>query len=745
MNKPKKANVICAALFVGALLSFSFYFCISAVMEPARALGDSVSEEYGIPLSRFSDAYYGSSALSDFIGRCEYLIFGGVGGSDVILGKEGFLFDAGEGGKGYNYLKDYLGVGQLTSYELQAFTSILDQRKLAYKNKGADYLLVVIPNSQTVYGEYMPSYIGPVQGSTRLEQLTNHLHEGGYDFFYNAAEALIPAKHNGVPLYNNTENSLNSLGEWYVYSAVCNKLASLYSAPGRRVDYESLDSYVSYTDGRELARRAGLEGIIKNKTISFSSGEERIYRSESLYGSMVRTEVFPEYLEDIGMSGSILLEFTDNWDRVQMMPFFSASFAEVTYKSSHQFSDLTLKSTRPGIVVQFIHEYELYSMISDYNLNLTYNAGMNLEIDPSVTASPILISQTQTGPTRVVVAGQTEAGAFITVSGEGIKTVGEYAVGSLFFIEVDIGERETATLSITARLEDKLESKVQTLRVRVEPEYKKKSAAVGGNSQLYPNDYTGYILLGEKQLEDVRAALEQKISRIANLGGTDTEYIYVIVPDKLAVYPENLPDSLRETAAMVRTYREMAASLRAGAGMSVIDLTEEMLSHKVLGQLYYQTGELWTDLGAYVGYHTLMSKIAQKHPGLKLLGLNDFDGRMTEDIGGELVSGLGFDGAVISESYLTLLPDYGSRVSFEQSGGGDLDTKRSFISYNDDGSLPVAIVTRDAYGTGMLISMAQNFSKMIVMAEDEHTIPDELIESMSPDYIITIRRNGELS
>ena len=42
-------------------------------------------------------------------------------------------------------------------------------------------------------------------------------------------------------------------------------------------------------------------------------------------------------------------------------------------------------------------------------------------------------------------------------------------------------------------------------------------------------------------------------------------------------------------------------------------------------------------------------------------------------------------------------------------------------------------------------NMADHFSKMIVLREGEFTLSDELISEIKPDYIITIRCNGELS
>ena len=122
--------------------------------------------------------------------------------------------------------------------------------------------------------------------------------------------------------------------------------------------------------------------------------------------------------------------------------------------------------------------------------------------------------------------------------------------------------------------------------------------------------------------------------------------------------------------------------------------------------------------------------------------LIDFSAVTEENVGGELVTRLGLDGAVISEKYLTLEQAFEKRARFEHSGDGVFDITRAFISYVDDDTLPVAIVMRDEYGTEMLENMADHFSKMIVLREGEFTLSDELISEIKPDYIITIRCNN---
>lgn len=742
MSRAKPINVVCAALFAGIILTFSLYFGISAMTDNTVA-AETVTVADDMTFSGFGESYYCNEDMQMLIGNIEYWLFGSIDSPDIILGENGFLFDAGTEDNGYNYLRDYIGDATLSGTELKALKSIIDLRKNVYESRGIDYLMVVVPNAQTVYSDYMPDYMGELSDNTRLSVLTKYLEQVGCDYFFNATETLLTAKTYGKLLYNNTENSLNSLGEWYLYDAVRQRLEQLYGIKGSQVGVSSLDLYTRSTDGKELARRAGLSSVIFNETLSLSNSAQTKYTVSSYYGTMVRSAITDEY-KVAGDDNVVLLEFTNEWDRILLMPYFSNTYSQVTYKDNHQFSRLAVEHMNPTVVVQFVHEHEIYDLL-DSNTLLTYSSGLQGSVQDDVTAPPMLIAQTSIDENTVCVAGETEYGALMKVSVDGEIIRNDYAVGELFFIPVDLGERESVRVKITAQAQGKKVSDAIELTLYRDDNAKQKTVAVGTNSELYSSDYSWLSFLSDEQMLSVREGLEQKVSNVKQLTGKDTEYIYLIVPDKLAVYPDDAPEELQQILPTLNKYRDVVRGVRESAGMTVIDLTKEMRNHTALARLYGQTDVLWTGFGAYVGYHSLASRVAERFPAVRVHELIDFIAVTEQNVGGELVSRLGLDGAVISESYLTLQRSFQPQARFEHSGDGVFDLTQAFISYTDDRDLPVAIVVRDEYGTEMLENIAEHFSKMIVLREGEFTVSDELIAEIKPDYIINIRCNGELS
>lgn len=739
-NRTKPVNLICSTFFIGIILTFTFFFGITAIT--SRESADASGTVNSMTFNRFSDSFYNNQKLKSLNDRIEYWLFGGIESDDIILGDDGFLFDAGTTASGYNYLRDYVGGITLTDDELKLFSDIIRLRKLAYENRGIDYMLVVIPNAQTIYSEKMPSYMGEISENTMLRQLSAYLENNGYDYFFDATALLTEAKSHGRLLYNNTEDSLNSLGEWYLYDAVCDLIDKLYGVDASRVGISSLSLYSRSADGKELARRAGLATIIPNQTISLSDGMQNKYSVNSYYGTMVRTEFTDSYQDQ--NSSTLLLEFTDEWDRVLLMPYFSNTFAQVAYKSNHQFTGLTVDTLKPSVAVQFIHEYELYDLL-DSNTLLTYNAGLRLSVNDYVTAQPLLLSQCSIDNHTVCVGGEVEDGALVRVTVNGRVVSENYAIGKLFFISVDLEDSDFVQVNITAKVDDKEESSPIELKLYRDSTAKQRTVAVGRNSQLYPTDYSWLTQrLSDSQIEAIQQTMAEKVRRSKQLTGKNTEYVYVIVPDKLTVYPEDAPDELRALLPILDEYKQTNISVRQSAGMKVIDLTDEMKSHRALEKLYSQTDTMLTGFGSYVVYHSLTSYVSGRFQNVKVHELMDFSAGSELNVGGELVSRLGLDAAVISESVLTLNREFELHARFEQSND-TLDKTMAFISYTDDSTLPVAIVLRDAYGTEMLETLAEHFSKMIVLREGEYTVSDELIAEIKPDYIITVRCNGELS
>ena len=355
-------HLLITALFIGILLSFSLFYLIHAASDRENAVADACLDGTrieGTDLSaRFRRAVFQNADTLSRIREHQYLLFHAISDPGVIVGKDNFLFEIADSEYDYNYLEDYLGNVRFSDAEHAAILSLLQKRADAYEARGAKYLLVVIPNAQSVYGEKMPSYLAPPT-ETRLSRLGEYLQECGFDGFLDLTETLLAQK-SDQPLYNNTENSLNAPGVYHAYRAICERYADGITAAVVPTPYEKLSFYQHHTTGKSIARRAGLENVVHNLTVSLSNSISKNYVTTYHSTNVTQTTFFESDLP-LGMTDtpSILLQFTNQWERLQAEPFFSNSFKRVTYQTNWIDDAEIFAMASPSLVVQFVYENQL--------------------------------------------------------------------------------------------------------------------------------------------------------------------------------------------------------------------------------------------------------------------------------------------------------------------------------------------------------------------------------------------------
>ena len=369
MEKEKSIfHLLITALFIGILLSFAIFYLICAAYQHDHDMADacldgSKIEGENFP-ARFERAVYQNKETLSRIRDVNYLLFRTVNAPNVIVGRNDFLFAIQDDENSYHYLKDYLGESAFDERESAAVLSLLQAREQSYNARGCKYLLVVLPNAQTVYSENMPGYMGDIR-QTRLSQLEKYLQENDFDAFINLTQDLIACKSKGL-LYNTTENSLNSMGLYYTYRSVCeylNRNLSIQAPIPTHYEF-----YTHRTTGKQLSQQAGLDDTVPNLTVSLANADVRgyrtVYQSRSASKTVLNGEDHPLGAIE---TPSILLQMPSTWEKLQSEPFFSNVFSEVTYQTNWYDDPEIFAQASPEIVVQFVYEYQLSALLSrDY-------------------------------------------------------------------------------------------------------------------------------------------------------------------------------------------------------------------------------------------------------------------------------------------------------------------------------------------------------------------------------------------
>ena len=355
-------HLVVATVFAGLLLTFGIYYAINIIVEGDAALSptcyDGTVIENTDPASAVDRAFYQNAESLTFIHQFQYRLFGIVNHPTVIAGERGFLFDAVDEETGYDYLADYTGHARFTAEEMAAILAELQARQASYAARGCEYYMVILPNAQTIYSEYMPAYYGNISDDTRLSVLERYLEENGYNGVIDIRRDLLDAKSDGW-LYNNTENSLNALGLYHTYRAVYRCFSSEVAENMDVLERDELEFYYHQTAGKWLAKRAELEDVVENRTVSLSNNTRLNYRF--LTNSPAATSIMLPFYVGSEASGSpeLLLQFCGAWERLLIEPFFSNTFGKVTYQVGLEDDPTIFEAADPKVVFQFVYENQL--------------------------------------------------------------------------------------------------------------------------------------------------------------------------------------------------------------------------------------------------------------------------------------------------------------------------------------------------------------------------------------------------
>ncbi len=142
----------------------------------------------------------------------------------VLAGKDGWLFFCGT-----RALKnDYLGADLLTEEELYGLAAHINELSARFAEENRELVILIAPNKERIYSEYMPDTLGPLQEPCKLQQITDYLREHTEVTVVTPIEELRSAKADlmcdGVLLYYKTDTHWNGLGGYIAVRALLHEL-----------------------------------------------------------------------------------------------------------------------------------------------------------------------------------------------------------------------------------------------------------------------------------------------------------------------------------------------------------------------------------------------------------------------------------------------------------------------------------------------------------------------------------------
>ena len=112
----------------------------------------------------FQDHFAGRTQMIDLYARMVAGVFGQSANEKVVLGKEGWLFFQ-------DTVKDFEGTSTLSPSEMDRLIATLERVNFLLERRGQRFIIVIPPNKNSIYGEYMPKSYVRAEGPSNYDRL----------------------------------------------------------------------------------------------------------------------------------------------------------------------------------------------------------------------------------------------------------------------------------------------------------------------------------------------------------------------------------------------------------------------------------------------------------------------------------------------------------------------------------------------------------------------------------------------
>jgi len=286
--------------------------------------------------------------------------------SPVLVGKDGWLFLARD--RTINVLEEDRRSAPLTQAQLERLARVYTERQAWLAQRGIKYLIVVAPNKDSIYPEFLPASY-QTQGPSRLDQVMEYIARHTTLNIIDPRPAFLAAKKH-TRLFYATDSHWNADGAFLCYQLVMERLRKDFPALAPMDASEFFSEEYPFLGG-DLAYMAGLEDMVtENKRVfipkipmsarGMSTGREKPGYYQPAQASVVEGKNLPR---------AVFFHDSYFWD---MLPFLGEHFSwtvSVWVRPNEQgpsiFDKDLILEEKPDVVVEQIAERFFVHLPSD--------------------------------------------------------------------------------------------------------------------------------------------------------------------------------------------------------------------------------------------------------------------------------------------------------------------------------------------------------------------------------------------
>ncbi len=243
-------------------------------------------------------------------------------------------------------------------------------------------------------------------------------------------------------------------------------------------------------------------------------------------------------------------------------------------------------------------------------------------------------------------------------------------------------------------------------------------------------DYISATPFSPLELEMWRKTLQDTQDWLQRQGIT---YLFVLAPDKHAIYQEMMPDTIRRLHSEWRHDR-LAKYLNDRSTVHTLDLGPVLIGAKVRERIFHLTDTHWNDRGAYVAYEQIMQRLNAMRPGLRPWPRSAFEAGVVTTGGRDLAGMLGL-ADVMTEEDLRMTPRQPRCARLvEENVENSYGAAARYVTECDNPSLPRAVIYRDSFATALIPFLSEHFSRAVYIWERD--VNPAIILEERPDVVI---------
>jgi alginate O-acetyltransferase complex protein AlgJ len=223
------------------------------------------------------------------------------------------------------------------------------------------------------------------------------------------------------------------------------------------------------------------------------------------------------------------------------------------------------------------------------------------------------------------------------------------------------------------------------------------------------------------------AHIQQKLDQVrGDMAAQGIDFVVVVSPNKETIYPEYLPDAIRQINQKSQM-DQLVDYMDQNGQTRIIDLRKTLIDAKKSGQVYNRTDTHWNEPGAYLAYREIINSLSDRFPALKAYSPKDFT-LSQETLRGDLSHMLPLTSPFIEQS-ISVTPKVPRKAQMLQ-----YDPNGTTITETADVGLPKAVIFRDSFFNSLLPFFSEHFRRAVYVHSFE--VDEDLVMKEKPDVVI---------